>query len=379
MKINIVGGGPAGLYFALLMKQRNPEHEISVYERNTRDNTFGFGVVFSDRTLSYLGDNDRPTHEAIRSRFQTWPNVDVVHRDQRISVQGNHFSGIARIDLLNILQRRCEELGILLYFGQNIPDPLSLAACDLLVGADGVLSGVREAYEESFGPSLDLRPNKYIWYGTPRLFHGLTLTFRTNQDGLFIAHSYKFSLDPPCSTFIVECDELSWKNARLDQLSDEEVRAYLGEVFREDLQGQPLLSKNSRWLNFGVVRNEHWHHNNVVLLGDALHTVHFSIGSGTKLAFEDAIALAQSFDQHGDNVSAALAVFEAVRRPIVEGFQEASLASLRWFEGAAQYTHLAPLELAWAVMTRSGRVDLDSLRRRDGAFVAAYEALKGKA
>lgn len=371
LKINIVGGGPAGLYFALLMKQQDADHDITIYERNAPGNTFGWGVVFSDRTLSYLKDHDRPSHDAITKRFQTWPNVDIVHRGQKVTILGNNFSGIARIDLLDVLQRRCLELGVRLCFQKNIDNPVPLTACDLLVGADGVASGIKKAYAQFFEPTLDECSNRYIWYGTPQLFHGLTLTFRPSEAGLFIAHSYKFS--PERSTFIVECDPQTWDNAGMNGHSDEETRAYLAQVFQDDLNGQPLLSNASRWLRFGVAKNRRWHHENVVLLGDALHTVHFSIGSGTKLALEDAIALAQSFKKHSHQVTAAFMTFESERRPMVEKFQEASLESLRWFENAAEHAHLDPLAFAFRVMTRSGRVDLESLRRRDPAFMAAYE------
>lgn len=371
LKVNIVGGGPAGLYFALLMKGRNAAHDITIYERNARNNTFGWGVVFSDRTFSYLQESDGSTSVAIADRFKRWNNVDVVHRGQKISIHGNKFSGIARIDLLNILQRRCEETGVKLHFETDAPDPASLAHSDLLVGADGVGSGVRQAYGEFFRPSFDPRSNRYIWYGTPQLFHGLTLMFRPDEAGLFMAHAYKFS--DSMSTFVVECDPESWENASLNTCPDDEARSYLEKVFRDDLGGQPLLSNSSKWNRFSVVKNERWHHRNVVLLGDALHTVHFSIGSGTKLAFEDAIALAKSFDEHGDDVPAALQGFELSRRPVVEGYQEASLESLLWFENAGAQMHLDPHALAMSVMTRSGRIDLEKVRGRDSDFVAAYE------
>ena len=368
MKIHVVGGGPAGLYFALLMKKRDPGHAITVFERNARDATFGWGVVFSDKTLSYLRDNDGPTHEAIAARFATWDNVDVVHRGEKISIHGNKFSGIARLALLNILQARCLELGVDLRFEAPVQDPRALARCDLLVGADGVSSGVRQAWGERFEPTFEERANRYIWYGTERLFHGLTLTFRESAAGLFIAHSYKF--DDKRSTFIVECDPETWARAGFEAMSDEGARTYLAEVFRDDLRGAPLLSNNSKWVRFAVVRNRRWSWENVVLLGDALHTVHFSIGSGTKLALEDAIALAAAM---GGGEAAPLAAFERARRPVVEEYQAAAQESLAWFERAKDFLHLEPLAFAMSAMTRSGRVDYENLRRRDPEFVARYE------
>lgn len=374
MKINIVGGGPAGLYFAILMKKADPSSEITVFERNAPDATFGWGVVFSDRTLTYLHDSDEPTYHGIVENFQTWDNVDVVHRGEKVTIRGNKFTGIARLRLLNILQERCAELGVDLRFETEIADPKDLADADLLVGADGVNSLVRSRYAEQFGPQLDARPNRYIWFGTKRLFHGLTLTFRENAAGVFAAHSYKFSGD--YSTFIVECDRETWKNAGFDERSDDATRAYLERVFADDLEGHPLLSNNSKWIRFLLVKNTNWHHENVVLLGDALHTAHFSIGSGTKLALEDAIALAHSFTG-SPSVAEALVRFEAERRPIVEALQDAAQVSMEWFEHARDAMHQTPLELAYALMTRSGRIDHEKLRRRDPAFIAEYERETG--
>lgn len=375
MRITIVGGGPAGLYFALLMKKRNPAATVSIIERDGPDDTFGWGIVFSDQTFDYLRESDRPSFEAITTACQKWDNVDVVHRGERITIRGNKFSGIARIQFLNILQRRCAEVGVEIHFHRNVADLAALPAHDLLVGADGANSLVRRAHAGVFGPSIEHGRNKYIWLGTPKLFHGLTLTFVEHATGLYAAHSYKFA--GHMSTFIVECSEATWEAAGFATMSEGETTAFLERVFEGDLDEQPLLAKNFvKWLNFPLIRNARWFGDRVVLLGDALHTAHFSIGSGTKLALEDAIVLAGAFADEADP-SRALPLFEARRRPRVEQYQQAAMDSLRWFEQMGQYTHLDPIPFAVEAMTRSKRVDFDKLRQRDPEFVARVESWRG--
>lgn len=374
MKINIIGGGPSGFYFAILMKKSNAANQITVYERNGPDDTFGWGVVFSGKTLANLRVADPESHAEITKSFEAWDNVDVVHRDEKVSIHGNSFSGIARLQLLKILQRRCEELGVDLRFRTEISDIESLRGdCDLLVAADGVNSTVRRQYSNLFIPHLDTRPNRYIWYGTNRLFHGLTLTFRASPAGVFAAHSYKFN--ETTSTFIIECDEQTWNAARFADMGDSGTRAYLERVFEADLNGQPLLSNKSNWVNFLLVKNEHWYFDNLAMLGDALHTAHFSIGSGTKLALEDAIALHQCFTAEKE-IANALSHFESTRKPVIEAYQAAAFDSMRWFENARDYMNLSPIEMAYALMTRSGRVDDEALRQRDPEFMEAHDRLR---
>jgi anthraniloyl-CoA monooxygenase len=370
MKITIIGGGPAGLYFAILMKKADAAHDITVYERNGPDDTFGWGVVFSGKTLRNLQAADPESHAEIARDFAIWDNVEVVHREEKISIHGNSFSGIARLRLLKILQHRCEQLGIAIRFRTEISDLAARAReCDLLVGADGVNSTVRNAFTEEFRPDLSVRPNKYIWYGTSQLFHGLTLTFRESDAGVFAAHSYKFS--PDTSTFIVECDADTWTKAGFAEMSDERTLDYVARVFALDLHGHQLLSNNSKWINFVLVKNANWYFANVVLLGDALHTAHFSIGSGTKLAMEDAIALKECFNETTDP-DQALPRFQKLRKPVIEDYQAAAYESMRWFEQARNYIHLSPMELAYSLMKRSGRVNDAELERRDPQFLAQY-------
>ena len=373
MRITIIGGGPAGLYFAILMKKADAAHQIRIYERNGPDDTFGWGVVFSGKTLANLRAADAESHTEITREFEAWDNVDVVHRSEKISIHGNSFSGIARLRLLKILQRRAEELGVEVNYRSEILDFEPLRNdCDLFIGADGVNSTVRLRYADKFKPDLDVRAHRYIWYGTNQLFHGLTLTFRENEAGTFAAHSYKFN--KTTSTFIVECDTQTWERAGFATMSDEDTRKYVGKVFTADLNGNPLLSNKSNWINFLLVKNTNWFFENVVLLGDALHTAHFSIGSGTKLAMEDAIALAQSFQKISD-VREALSEFTKTRRPVIEDYQAAAFESMKWFENAAQYVHLTPMELALSVMMRSGRVSYEDLQKRDPQFIHRFNEL----
>jgi len=371
MKINVIGGGPAGLYFAILMKKLDPAHEITVVERDGPNDTFGWGIVFSDQTFSYLAEDDAESYAEIINGCEIWDNVDVVHQGQKVTIRGNKFSGIARLKFLNILQRRCLDLGVEVRFHTPLSALGGLDDCDLLVGADGANSLVRRTYGQFFQPTLDVRRNKYLWLGTHQMFHGLTLTFRESEAGLFIAHSYKF--DPTTSTFIVECGEETWQSAGFAEKSEAATCEYLAEVFQPDLAGQPLLANNFvKWLNFVLVKNRHWSHRHAVLLGDALHTAHFSIGSGTKLALEDAIALARCFAAQAE-VAAALREFERVRRPIVEELQEAAYSSLLWLEDVREEMHLDPLPFAYKLMTRSKKIDYEKLKQRDAEFIAAYD------
>jgi anthraniloyl-CoA monooxygenase len=366
MKITVIGGGPAGLYFGILLKKQFGNAQIDVFERNGPNDTFGWGVVFSGRTLKELEENDLPSYERILEQFETWENVDVVHRGEKITIRGNHFNGISRLTMLQIMQKRAEELGVLIHYHTEVQDLVPYRSSDLVLIADGVNSFLRKLLAEHFQPTISVRTNKYIWYGTEKLFHGLTLTFRENEHGIFAAHSYKFSKTH--STFVVECDEGTWRRAGLDTMSEEQYRHYIERVFEHDLDGYPLLSNRSVWINFQLIKCQHWVHENMVIVGDAAHTAHFSIGSGTKLALEDVIALAEEIKTES-NIANALANYERVRRPVVEDLQAAAHQSLLLFENLGDVIDLSPLEMAYRMMTRSGRIDDERLRRRDPEFM----------
>jgi anthraniloyl-CoA monooxygenase len=360
------------------MKKRDSAHAITILERDGPDDTFGWGIVFSERTLAFLEAHDAETFAAITRAAETWDHVDTVHQGERVSVRGNGFSGIGRLAFLDILRARCRDLGVELRFHAPVADPASLADCDLLLGADGAGSLVRQTWAHVFQPSVELRQNRYIWLGTPQRFDALTLIFRRHETGLFVAHAYRFS--PTHSTFIVECAPETWLRAGLDGLSEDDSCAFIADVFRDDLAGQPVLARNRvKWLNFPLVRNRRWRHGHVVLVGDAAHTAHFSIGSGTKLALEDAIALAGAFaDQpHAPTdrraVGAAIDAFVAQRKPVIDRFQAAALRSLTWLESVEERLSLAPLPFAYKAMTRSGRVGYNQLKAGDPGFIARYD------
>jgi anthraniloyl-CoA monooxygenase len=376
MKINVLGGGPAGLYFAILLKQRDPAHRITVFERDGPSDTFGWGIVLSERTLAFLKEHDQETYARIGQASQTWDNVDVVHRGETRSVRGNGFSGIARLGFLNILHRRCLDLGVQIRFHTPITDVAELADCDLLLGADGANSLVRRTYADFFQPSVDVRQNRYLWLGTTRLFPGLGMIFRQAEAGLFIAHTYRFSSTH--STFIAECGLDTWVRAGFERMTGAETCAYLAQVFEPELEGHPLLSNDFvRWLNFPLVKNTRWHHQQVALAGDAAHTTHFSIGSGTRLALEDAAALAAAVAEHR-TVTAALRAYELARKPVVHRFQAAARRSLTWLEQVEPHLALPPVAFAYKLMMRSQRIGYQRLKQQDPAFIAAYDAWRAQ-
>jgi anthraniloyl-CoA monooxygenase len=368
MDITVIGGGPAGLFFSVLMKQRHPQHRISVLERNGPDDTFGWGVVFSDETLNTIAAADPAAYAEIGKSFAHWDAIEIHYRGEVMTSRGHGFSGLARRRLLNILQRRAADLGVDVVFDHDVADLEPLRRADLVLGADGANSLVRSRYAEHFGPSLDWRPNKFVWLGTTRRFDAFTFIFKEDAHGLWRVHAYRF--DEHHGTFIVETTEETWRRAGLTTASEDETIAFCERLFADELQGHKLLGNRAIWRNFPTIRNARWSFDNVAIIGDAAHTAHFSVGSGTKLAMEDAIGLADAIDRTPTDLPAALAAYESERRVEVERLQRAAQSSLAWFEEAERYFGtLEPLQFAASLLTRSLRITHENLRVRDPDFV----------
>ena len=365
-RVLTVGGGPAGLYFSLLVKKAFPDLDVALVERNPRGATYGWGVVFSDRTLAEFREADKRTYEQITERFVTWEAIDVFYRDELIRSGGHVFAGIARVALLDILATRCEELGVELRFERE-SGHMDGSEADLVVAADGVHSEIRDAREKVFRPRLERGRAKYIWFGTDRVLDSFTFAFRENDHGFFQSHAYPF--DGTTSTWIVETDEETWRRAGLDTSTESQSIRYCERLFATELRGRSLLSNNSQWIDFVTVRNRTWRDGNVVLLGDAAHTAHFSIGSGTKLAMEDAISLSRALERRGGDLDAALSDYEMERRTVIERFQEAADESRVFFEKTRRYRHLEAMPFAFRLFSRSGRIDYGNLRTRDARYV----------
>ena len=372
MRIVIIGAGPAGLYLSYLLKRRRPKADVTVIEQNPANATFGFGVVFSDRALGFLREDDPDTYAAITPQMESWNDVTLVHKNERVVIDGIGFAAIGRLKLLQLLQERARGAGVALQFERGVTSLVDVADADLIVGADGVNSLVRKIFASEFGASVTLMNNRFAWFGTSKVFDTLTQTFRHTPMGDFNAHHYRYA--PGRSTFIVEVDEATFARAGFERMDEGDARTLCEKVFADALGGVRLISNNSIWRRFPQVKNERWHHGKYVLIGDALHTAHFSIGSGTRLAMEDGIALERALHDNGDDVANALPAFEAARRPIVEKIVGASRASAAWYEDFASHMQLAPLDFAMSYIQRSGRVDIERLRKISPQFVARYQA-----
>ena len=371
MKIRILGAGPAGLSFAALMKRLDPSHDVAIVERSARDATWGFGVVFSDRALEFLRADDEALYRTLTPHLETWPHITVARNDTAIPIAGNGFASIGRLELLTLLYDYVERLGVNLHFDQEITTLAQLGDADLVVGANGAFSWLRNEHADRFGTTIDWRSNRFIWYGSTKAFDSLTLTFRETDAGVFCAHHYRYR--PDRSTFLVEVEQGTWQRAGFDAMSPDDTIRVCERVFAKELDGHRILSNHSQWRRFPAIWNERWSFGNVVLLGDALRTAHFSIGSGTRLAMEDAIALAKAFAACGDDVPAALARFQAERLPPMKKILDAANVSIRWYEEMDESMALPAVDFAYSYMTRTGRVSHAEVRRRDPALAAAYE------
>jgi anthraniloyl-CoA monooxygenase len=366
VKVSIIGGGPGGLYFALLAQKAWPRWDITVYERNRPDDTFGFGVVFSDQTLDSFKAHDVPSYEMIRRRFAYWGDVDVVYKGRTMRSGGNGFCGCSRVALLHILHDRCRELGVKLVFQREIDALEDVPASDLIVVADGINSKIREQHRQHFQPSVDLRPNKFVWLGSTRPLDAFKYFFRETPEGIILAHAYQY--EEGRSTWILETDEQTWKNIGFDRMDEAAMLETAERIFAEELDGHRFIANRSLWRNFPTITNRTWVKDHAVLVGDAKATAHFSIGSGTKLAMEDAIALFEAV-KNDRSVERALHRYDTARREEVEKTQHAANVSLAWFEHMRRYWDMDPLQFAFGVMSRSKQITWENLELRDPGFV----------
>jgi 2-polyprenyl-6-methoxyphenol hydroxylase-like FAD-dependent oxidoreductase len=375
VRIAVIGGGPGGLYFAYLWKRRDPEASIDLFEQNPAGATWGFGVVFSEQALEFLRADDPDTVDAITPRMESWKNITLYLRGESVTLDGVGFSSIGRLELLTILQQRLAAAGISPRYDTTVQSMEQLSGYDLIVAADGLNSLARRSFESEFGASVSHSRNKFAWYGTTKRFETLSQTFIRTDLGTFNAHHYRYA--PAMSTFLVECDDATWQAYDFADKTVEQSQAICEDVFADTLDGHKLISNKSVWRSFPWIWNERWSHGNIVLIGDALHSAHFSIGSGTRLAIEDAIALTKALEAETD-IPAALARYESERKPIVKKLVTAAKTSADWYEKFPEHMKLHPMDFAYSYITRSGRIDDARLRAMSPQFMARYEAAKGR-
>ena len=371
MRIAVIGGGPGGLYFAYLWKKRHPDADIDLFEQNAAGATWGFGVVFSEQALEFLRADDPDTVDAIGPRMESWKNITLNLRGESVEIDGVGFSSIGRLDLLTILQQRVRSAGVTPRYDTLIQSVEQLTGYDLIVAADGLNSLVRRSFEGDFGTSVSYSANKFAWYGTTKRFETLSQTFVEADRCAFNAHHYRYSSS--MSTFLVECDLPTWQRYGFADKTVEQSQAICEQVFASTLDRHPLVSNKSVWRNFPWIWNERWSFKNMVLIGDALHSAHFSIGSGTRLAIEDAIALGKALEAE-DDIAAALCRYQSERQPIVKKLVTAARTSAGWYEKFPEHMKRGLMDFAYGYITRSGRIDDARLRAMSPAFMARYEA-----
>jgi 2-polyprenyl-6-methoxyphenol hydroxylase-like FAD-dependent oxidoreductase len=376
VRIAVIGGGPGGLHFAYLWKRRHPDAHIDLFEQNPEGATWGFGVVFSEQALEFLRADDPDTVDAIAPRMESWKNITLNLRGESVEIDGVGFSSIGRLELLTLLQARVRAAGVTPRYETQIETLDQFGGYDLIVAADGLNSLVRRSFEQQFGASVSHSSNKFAWYGTTKRFATLSQTFVKTELGTFNAHHYRYS--PGMSTFLVECDAATWQRYGFADKSIEQSQAICEQVFADTLDGHKLISNKSVWRNFPWIWNERWSHGNIVLIGDALHSAHFSIGSGTRLAIEDAIALTKALEAE-QTIPGALARYEGERKPIVKKLVTAARTSADWYEHFPEHMKLGLMDFGYGYITRSGRVDDSRLRAMSPAFMARYEASRRSA
>jgi 2-polyprenyl-6-methoxyphenol hydroxylase-like FAD-dependent oxidoreductase len=371
VRIAVIGGGPGGLYFSYLWKKRHPDARIDLFEQNAAGATWGFGVVFSEQALEFLRADDPDTVDAITPRMESWKNITLNLREESVEIDGVGFSSIGRLELLRILQARAASVGVTPRYDTQVASVDQLAGYDLIVAADGLNSLVRRTFEGDFGTSLSYSANKFAWYGTTKRFETLSQTFVKTDLGTFNAHHYRYS--PDMSTFLVECDLPTWQHCGFADKTIDQSRTICERVFAATLEGHPLVSNKSVWRNFPWIWNERWSFKNMVLIGDALHSAHFSIGSGTRLAIEDAIALTKALEAEQD-LATALGRYQSERQPVVKKLVTAARTSADWYARFPEHMKLGLMDFAYSYVTRSGRIDDARLRAMSPAFMARYEA-----